>query len=696
MALAAEPWRGLAKIQGTSVLGNRYFCVSIVDVVPETVTGDQATWEGTPGSSVTLRLEWNTTGAPAATFGPADTCTVKVRLPGDATDIGATWTPAIAGASGTITQTMHFDSNPLNGSADASRAGMIEIYFSVSKAAAPTWGAFDSRGTFANIPAAVTPDNARGYLRARVTLSSYSISNASLGGAEPASFAFPDSIFQRATLDAVWYRSLAVAAAGRQSSTDKRTDAGTAQTAVARDYSWTTTATTVSGLGRVNNGQWAISSTAADARFTVPSNTFGGSADREYEWAASGHTGSFTPSGANLDSASRYTVDPRITFTQLFQVNTSTFSTPPISGDTASGSRLTSQLGFTASRATNARSEGVNSLAWTEKIWDNGTLTGTEGSPTHSRSTTSQAQGGQDGWSDAFLAWSDSLPGGSWTMKEAITTTDATGLELTPSRTLTLVAINPAISLRIYGNNITNPSRHLKVGDGVRVHVNLVDTDNFIRVLPDAGTIRLTVFRMKTDNTVEYLKTDFTWTSGTPNTAADTFLMAASVGDPTVFYYDFSAVQTANWLYDVRFGVRCLYGGTPYTNYRQNDVPGDQWKHDDSSDWSVSVLPADPVVRQGSVVPFTASISLGGTLVDADAVPSAAVYKRTSSGDLTLHASPTLTKRAATTGLYDGTFTASAIAAAGTPEDYQIVITAIYLSLTRTGEAKVLSLAPCS
>lgn len=427
----------MARLEVIATPANHHSAWVSYDVNASQPSANQTTWEGTPGSSLTLRFRWHVggTGSTTGTANAPDFATVRAMLPGGA-QIGADWSVAFPAADTEVTQVFHFDDDPVDGNLDAARLGMVELYVVWGRAAVVAWSV-DSRGaTTGTINVADREQHARGYARALATLSTYGVSNASLGGTEPASFAFPDSVFQRFVLDAVSYRSVAFSVAMRQSSTDKRTDAGVVQTAAARDYTWNTTATTVAGNGRVNNGQFTVGSTATDVRITTPTNVFGGSADKEYAWAASGHPAGFALSGDNLTDDSRVTVDPRITFSQVMQLNNTTFQTPPTALDT--NTRPVTSLGSLIARAVNARSEGQNSLAWTEKLWDNGELISSEASPAKTRSTTSQAQGGQNGWSDAFINWDNQLPTGNWTQKEVITTADVTGLELTNTQTVVL------------------------------------------------------------------------------------------------------------------------------------------------------------------------------------------------------------------------------------------------------------------
>ena len=589
-AFSAEPWRALARIQivdSVAALFARNYTVSVDTVSPNTATGNQATWEGAPGSALTFRVQWDVVGIPPVNFGQAENIIVKIRLPSDGTDIGATWTVPTAGAaSGLATKTFHFDDNPLDSIAGTARGGMVEALLSVEHTAAPTWGPADSRGASSNLPPATTHNWARGYWRARRTLSAYTISNVALAGAEPANWCYPDSVYQRATLDAVSYRATALANAVRQSAADRRTDPGASTTSVTRDYSWTTTATTVAGLGRVNTGQWTIGSAAADVRFTVPSATFGGSADREYEWAASGHVGTFSPSGANLDAAARITVDPRVQFRQLMRLNNNTFATPPMSADVPSGQRTNSDIGYLAAQARNMRAtpEGLNGLVWTEKVWDDGNLTGSEASPVVSRSATGTTQGGEAGWSDVYLVWDQALPGGMWDYKQVITTTDAVGLETGNLRQPVLLSANAGVNLRVYTNVMDRPDGHFTPGRSVRVTANLVDVTAAARLAPDVGSVRCVLLRYHPiRRRLQYLaddtdNTEAAWADLAAFGSATTFLMTAEADDANLFYRDFT--QTAGWAYDIRATARCTFLMTPYGAFTHDQIVAPHNRHD--------------------------------------------------------------------------------------------------------------------
>lgn len=108
----------------------------------------------------------------------------------------------------------------------------------------------------------------------------------------------------------------------------------------------------------------------------------------------------------------------------------------------------------------------------------------------------------------------------------------------------------------------------------------------------------------------------------------------------------------------------------------------------------------DQVVKAGSPVPFVFAVfdkDPDESIVfrDADSVPACKVYKKTSTGELLLFASPALTKRAGTIGLYDGTFTPSAITAGGAPEAYEVLADVTVGSFKRRYGESLMAIGPC-
>ena len=317
-AIGTSPFRGLAKVRvKTAVPGNnRNFTLSLVDVAPNS-TGDEidqdgtgaTAWEQAPGSAMTLRLEWDSEGAAPAQ--QATIARVTIRVPNGAAIGAGTWNPAIAGNSGSATQAIHLDSNPLNGSLDTAQFGMYELRFEVeSVGGLGPWGPADSTGAFAN-PGALTSDFAQGYLRAPATLSTFVHSNAALGGATPATFAYPDTVFTRAVLANTSVENHAIKVSVRESGVEKRATTLAGQTAVTHDATWSgdgSTALTAKVLADL-----AVANDTSRIEFVAAN--FGG--DNKFVWAATVGA-SFTRTSELIgDKASNFNVDPSVTVANL-------------------------------------------------------------------------------------------------------------------------------------------------------------------------------------------------------------------------------------------------------------------------------------------------------------------------------------------------------------------------------------------
>lgn len=305
-AEAGEPWRGLAVVRSESVLAAAATSVSIEDVHPRDTDGDQATWEGVGAWTATLRAEYHNAG----THANARRIEVSMRIPGGAA-VGDTWVITNGGADipdGFVaTRTFHFDANPLNElDTDDDRWGTFEIFVQMERdSGLGQWGPGDSRGG-GTVPN--THNWARGYFRSRATLVSHSISNASLGGAEPATFAYPDPIFARHTLAEACLESIAPTVAIRDGGADVRSKAAASGVGPTYDVSLSNT----SGE-RVDAD---FDADDDDLRLALPDVDFGG--DDKFVWAAAGHeTGWVVTDEDTLDNAGRVTVDPAVTIQAL-------------------------------------------------------------------------------------------------------------------------------------------------------------------------------------------------------------------------------------------------------------------------------------------------------------------------------------------------------------------------------------------
>lgn len=307
-ALTAEPWRGaaVAGVRITLTPGNGHFAWVSYDVNTTQPLADQTTWEDNPGASLTLRFRW-TIGGPGSGQQAPTFANVSVRLPGAVVDLGTVWAVAFPAADTEVTRTFHFDSDPLSGVLDALRSGTLELLLSWGSTGGVTPWSVTSRGTAAGLLVTNEAIWARGYARSRVVLATHSISNVSLGGAEPSTFAYPDPIFVRDTISAVLYEAVELDYLIRQSGTTKRTGTGGgAITGVTRDSTFNAAATQF-------NGDFAAVSTALDGRISIPAPAnFGG--DNNYAFAASGHAAGWTQtSETQLDSTADATGNSAVT-----------------------------------------------------------------------------------------------------------------------------------------------------------------------------------------------------------------------------------------------------------------------------------------------------------------------------------------------------------------------------------------------
>lgn len=86
-------------------------------------------------------------------------------------------------------------------------------------------------------------------------------------------------------------------------------------------------------------------------------------------------------------------------------------------------------------------------------------------------------------------------------------------------------------------------------------------------------------------------------------------------------------------------------------------------------------IAARPVQEDRYTFAFVVTVFDAFAFKDADAL-ACTVYKMTGPGPLPVQAVPTLVKRPATTGLYDGSFIPSGIAPGDAPETYLIAVAA--------------------
>lgn len=364
-------------------------------------------------------------------------------------------------------------------------------------------------------------------------------------------------------------------------------------------YNDTLTATTTLGAvpfqsSIVNVSLSPVTSTASAASTTVTFVTALGVVDNRFPASSASRTTALTFTNATLTATpwttatlteTTRTVDPRITFSRTLQIESNTFSTPPSSNPAINTSfqRLTSQLGFLASRAVNANGTGIATLTWTSKTWDNGGFAGTEAAPAKTRTATATTQGGQAGWTDGFLTWDNQLPGGTWTFKQVILTpSNATGLELNNSESIYLLSINPLYRLVVGVGPSTTAADgdHWHAGDSLTVGLSVYSLTSSTLILPDTspapnfilGRFNLTLGRAEyLTNTLD-VGGSYTWAALTGNTAYS-WVGSASVGDVNSYVRVFTATETASWGDSDLFVIGIAYiNGTPYNDFSFRDV----------------------------------------------------------------------------------------------------------------------------
>lgn len=98
-----------------------------------------------------------------------------------------------------------------------------------------------------------------------------------------------------------------------------------------------------------------------------------------------------------------------------------------------------------------------------------------------------------------------------------------------------------------------------------------------------------------------------------------------------------------------------------------------------------------PVVKAGQLVNFIIHIFNKIPEIDADVIPVCKVYKSLAGDEAPPFDVPVLTKRAGTTGIYDGSFTPSTLANPAVPEIYEVAVGATVISFTKVYSAAVMA-----
>lgn len=566
---------GDAKTVATIATGSRHFRAT-TGAGAATGAKSNETFELNAGASVVIHFRTGATGVTPPDV--ANTVTVDV-FEDNSSAVIRTFTAA----SATVDEGFTFFATSNGQSGGTARAGTYRVRIRAQRTDVGTYDVNSDNG--GTPPAAGSSDFGKGYLRAGTAFSSFVYSDASLGGAAPTNnrFVYPKSQFFRATLgdqvvqnasDVV--RSITL----QQFQASVQKSIGTANVSLATPGVLDITRTGGVGSASGVNNDFLVGDTNTDVRLTALNSTLSLQPWTHFTSLPSGWTG--TNSGTlgsgntQADKSALYTVDPRITFTQLLQLNSSTFATPPSSTNVASGQRLTSDLAFLAARATDANGGGVNGLAWTEKLWDAGNLISSEGSPWKSRSTTSATQGGQAGWSDAFMTWDAQLPGGGWTQKEVITSSKATGLEAANTRSLTLLAANSNILViaRITPAS-GNEADHVHAGDDVTAVVTVIHASDAQQVAPDAAPSFFLLRYNPSAARLEYLDGSYAWQSAVGGTFVSHSTTAAA-GDAKTFTKTFTGAQTAGWGNTDLLGIvgRAVVGSTPYISDSPRELAG--------------------------------------------------------------------------------------------------------------------------
>lgn len=559
---------GNAKVTLIDAAGVRHFKATTGADGATAGKSDQ-TFELAAGASIVVHYRSGTTGTPTSLAPTAAEVAVLE-------DNSGTVVRTFAAADPNVDEDFTFVATSTGAAGGANRRGTYRLRVQASRISQPglaTDWRVNSDNTSTLLAAGQSTDWGRGYLRAGDALVTFGFSDAALGGAAPPSgrFVYPKSQFFRATMGAAEIANSStkqITLRQRQGGTDKSTDAGTMAAGVLD-------VTRAGGVGAASgvNNDFTAADTGTALRLTFAASTLSGRAWSHMTSVPAGWSGTPGSLGGGFEQADSpaalYTIDPRVSFTQLLQLNDAAFGSPPSSKNAPGGQRLVSDLGFVAARATDAHSAGINGLAWTEKLWDSGQLTGSEATPTKTRATLAQTQGGQAGWSDGFLTWDSQLPSGSWTQKEVITTSKATGLELGNTRTLTLLAPNPNFAAVVQAGPSSASAEvdHWHAGEPMLVAFTIIDLDTRRLSTVDVSPAPAVMFLRFNQSSarIQFLDASHAWVDASAAAAVE-HTMTASPSDPRAFERTFTAEQTATWgEIDIMWIIaRAYIGGTPY------------------------------------------------------------------------------------------------------------------------------------
>lgn len=564
-ALSGSPWRGQAKAIKVDTGGERRFAVGIgITGSGDAENGDRDGWEVAPGGTIELTYQTGTSGLTPP--GAPNYVEIQIVLPDG--PLNTTFATKIQNPTNGTTYMIHMDDDPLDAVLGAARAGMLEIYVYADRTDLGTY-TIDSRGNGADS----NDEWAQGYVRARPTLASHSLSNVAIDGAEPAQWAFDDPIHARASLDAPLYRSGELRARIRD-------DGGTAVQTAAMSSSDVTQSLSWTGTGSKIDNSFDVG--LDDLVILFPGRTFGG--DEEYIWVASGHDAAFTrESDLVLADGARLDVDPRITVDHHLQITGSAMATPPGVNDRSPKTAKVTDAAFVGFRLVNARSEGINGLTATETFGD----AANEYPDDVDRSVTTATVGGEGGWCPTLAAWASVKPGGAWTHAVDVTSpAHATDLEVGPSETFTLLAPNTEIGVIVGGGPATVGAQgdHWSPGQDLLVGVALYRENLSNLITPDADpTPYAAIGRFRSDlGVVEYLDANYDWQTLVAGTPATPHELAPSPADSRVFTLSISAAETGAWTNPTidLFVVGVAHeNSVPYWNFSPLPVLGDANDH---------------------------------------------------------------------------------------------------------------------
>ncbi len=258
------------------------------------------------------------------------------------------------------------------------------------------------------------------------------------------------------------------------------------------------------------------------------------------------------------------TVDPRLTITDLMQSNSATFGTPPMVKNAGRG-RITADLAFLSSRFVNSIGNGINGITHTITLADAGNLVAAR----VATGVVTATQGTEAGWGSTFLAWSDSLPGGTWNKTLNVTAPASMDDAHIVGRTsaYSLLAANPNFRIIVAAGPYLAEDDHVHPGSTLLVGCAVVDLSTFKLTSPDvspAPSILVGRFN-QTLNRPEYLKADGTWANAGAGAVLYNHALTVSTGDPQTFTTTF-VTDTVNWTTADLFYVVLLYvNGTPYS-----------------------------------------------------------------------------------------------------------------------------------